>query len=302
MLHDSDTSVVFTDPGLRHPGRGAAHEEGAKIDTIVVIGGSPADSPQGSVSYEDLIAAGEPVMPPEPEEDDPVILMYTGGTTGLPKGALLDQRAEVLNVYHVGLEIGLPETRRFLFQAPMFHAAVVAGIVGIPASGATSVSIPIFDPELVLDTVEGQKIDTTMMVPVMMSMLEQHPAFSPARLKCLRDRLRALSRSVAVSRTSPAPWVASATAMACAPSCMDVAGMCAARCRIRDCDKFRYVPKRPPAARRKLAPGRFPRGWDAGTERGRAMIYRGSRARRYATTTSRAASASAARAAMMPAR
>jgi len=189
VLHDSDTSVIFTDPVFAALIERARDEEGAKIGKLVLIGGTPGGSGTDSdiIAYEDLIAAGEPLMAPEPEEDDPVVLMYTGGTTGLPKGALLDQRAEVLNVYHVGLEIGLPEARRFLFQSPMFHAAVVAGIVGIPASGATSVSIPVFDPELVLDTIESQEIDTTMMIPIMMSMLEQHPTFSPDRLRCLRQ-------------------------------------------------------------------------------------------------------------------
>ena len=190
VLHDSGSSVIFTDPVFATLVERARDEEGAKIDKLVVIGGTGRDvdrSGETTIAYEDLIAAGEPVMPPEPEEDDPVILMYTGGTTGLPKGALLDQRAEVLNVYHVGLRIGLPEERRFLFQSPMFHAAVVAGVLGIPASGATSVSIPMFDPELVLDTIESERIDTTMMVPVMMSMLEQHPAFSARRLRSLRQ-------------------------------------------------------------------------------------------------------------------
>ena len=191
VLHDSETSVIFTDPVFATLIERARVEEGAKIETVVVIGGTLDDDGTGinndTIAYEDLIGAGEPVMPLEPEEDDPVVLMYTGGTTGLPKGVLLDQRAEVLNVYHVGLEIGWPESRRFLFQSPMFHAAVVAAVVGIPASGATSVSIPMFDPELVLDTIGSQNIDTTMMVPVMMSMLEQHSSFSPNRLRCLRQ-------------------------------------------------------------------------------------------------------------------
>ena len=112
VLHDSGSSVIFTDPVFATLVERARDEEGAKIDKLVVIGGTGQDVDQSgetTIAYEDLIAAGEPVMPPEPEEDDPVILMYTGGTTGLPKGALLDQRAEVLNVYHVGLRIGLPE-------------------------------------------------------------------------------------------------------------------------------------------------------------------------------------------------
>jgi len=190
VLEDSGSRVVFTDPVFGTLVQRAVEEQGAKVDRLVVIGGTDRDLSAGDatvVGYEDLLASGEAVVPPEPEEDDPVILMYTGGTTGLPKGALLTQRAEVLNLYHVAMEIGMPEERRFLFQAPMFHAAVVAGVLGIPASGATSVSIPLFDPALVLEVVESQRIDTTMVVPVMLSMLERHPAFSPRRLRSLRQ-------------------------------------------------------------------------------------------------------------------
>ena len=90
-------------------------------------------------------------------------------------------------MYHVLSELGLREERRFLFQSPMFHAALVAGVLGIPASGATSVTIPLFDPELVLRVIEEQQIDTTMVVPIMLSMLERAEGFSPERLRSLRQ-------------------------------------------------------------------------------------------------------------------
>jgi long-chain acyl-CoA synthetase len=190
VLNDSGCRVVFTDPVFA-PLLDRAREEGAKIGKVVIIGGEPGDTGVGrdadTLSYEGLVAAGEPVMASEPEEDDAAILMYTGGTTGFPKGALLEQRAEVLNVYHVLSEIGIREERRFLFQSPMFHAALVAGVLGIPATGATSVTIPLFDPELVVDVIEDQKIDTTMVIPVMLSMLEQVEGFSPDRLQSLRQ-------------------------------------------------------------------------------------------------------------------
>jgi long-chain acyl-CoA synthetase len=191
VLADSGTTVVFTDPVFAALVDRAVAEEGARVETMVVIGGHRGDGvtdrDANTLSYEDLVGASAPVMPREPDETDPVILMYTGGTTGLPKGALLEQRAEVLNVYHVGLEIGLQENRRFLFQSPMFHAAVVAGVLGIPASGATSVTIPLFDPGLVLDVVESQHIDTTMVVPIMLSMLRQYDGFSARKLRSLRQ-------------------------------------------------------------------------------------------------------------------
>ena len=51
------------------------------IRHVVMIG--EGDAPH-DLSYEDALAAAEPTMPEEPEETDPVVLMYTGGTTGLP--------------------------------------------------------------------------------------------------------------------------------------------------------------------------------------------------------------------------
>lgn len=185
VLADSGTKVVFTDPVFAPLVDEACHLDGVKVRETVVFGG-PAGTAD-ALDYEELLSAAEPRFPPEPEEDDPVVLMYTGGTTGMPKGALLEQRAEVLNVYHVGLEIGLRSERRFLFQSPMFHAAVVAGVVGIPASGATSVTVPLFDPALVLRVIEEQAIDTTMMIPVMFTMLERHPDFDAKRLRGLRQ-------------------------------------------------------------------------------------------------------------------
>ena len=186
VLEDSGTKVVFTDPVFGALVEQVRREHDVALDAVVVFGGT-AEGIDKALDYEELLAAAEPEVPPEPDEDDPVVLMYTGGTTGLPKGALLDQRAEVLNVYHVGLEIGLREDRRFLFQSPMFHAAVVAGVVGIPASAATSVTVPLFDPGLVLQVIEEQQIDTTMVVPIMLSMLEKDPGFAPERLRSLRQ-------------------------------------------------------------------------------------------------------------------
>ncbi len=188
VLADSGTRLVFTDAIFAPVLHRAVVEEGARLDRVVVIGeGEASVGATTPLRYEDLLGGGDAPVPPEPDEDDPVVLMYTGGTTGRPKGAVLDQRAEVLNTYHVAMAIGLDEDRRFLFQSPMFHAAVVAGVLAVPASGAVSVSVPLFDAGLVLDVVTSQRIDATVVVPVMLTMLEQVDGFDPARLRPLRQ-------------------------------------------------------------------------------------------------------------------
>ena len=102
------------------------------LEHVVMIGAG--DAPH-DLDYEELLAAATPAIPDEPDEDDPVILMYTGGTTGTPKGVLLDQRAEMLNLYHVSMAWQIDADEVYLHQTPMFHAASMGGIVGVPARG-----------------------------------------------------------------------------------------------------------------------------------------------------------------------
>ena len=181
ILKDSGTKVVFTDFMFGQAIAGIRDEVG--IETVVMMGddmGTPYD-----VAYEDLLADAKAIVPAEPEEDDPVVLMYTGGTTGLPKGVLLDQRAEMLNLYHVGMTFGLDEHLVNLNQTPMFHAATMGGVLGVPAAGGTSVFVPVFDPANVMDTIEREQVTWTVMVPTMIGLVVNHPDFRPERLSSL---------------------------------------------------------------------------------------------------------------------
>ncbi len=181
ILGDSGTKVCFVD-ALFAPAIDAIRAE-VGLEKVVLIG--PDSGVPHDITYDDLIASGEALVPDEPEEDDPVVLMYTGGTTGLPKGVLLDQRAEILNLYHVAMTVGLDESSIYLHQTPMFHAASMAGMLGLPASGGVSVFIPLFDPGKVLELIEEHKVNWTTMVPTMIGMVVAHPDFKPERLASL---------------------------------------------------------------------------------------------------------------------
>jgi acyl-CoA synthetase (AMP-forming)/AMP-acid ligase II len=180
ILSDSETTVCFTDAFFAPVVDKVRAATGIKHVVMIGAGDAPHD-----VGYEELLASATPALPEEPEEEDPVILMYTGGTTGLPKGVILDQRAEMLNLYHVMNRWRFTEDEVFLHQTPMFHAASMGGMLGIPAIGATSVFLPLFDPGQAMTLIEQHKVSATVMVPTMIGMMLAHTGYAPERIATL---------------------------------------------------------------------------------------------------------------------
>ena len=182
VLRDSGTKVCFVDGFFA--GLIDRVKEEAGIEHIVLIG--QGDVPH-TVQYDDLLASSNHVIPDEGEEDDPVVLMYTGGTTGLPKGVLLDQRAEILNAYHVMMTLHMHRETVNLLQTPMFHAASMFSVLGGPALGAHSVIVPMFEPTAVMKAVETYQPTVTVMVPTMIGLTMAHPEFRPSGLASFDD-------------------------------------------------------------------------------------------------------------------
>jgi long-chain acyl-CoA synthetase len=181
ILQDSGSRVVFADahfvPVIERV------RQAAGIERVVLIGGG--DVPH-DVAIDDLVEAGKPVVPDEPDEDDPVILMYTGGTTGMPKGVLIDNRAAMLHMYKIGSSYNFTEDYVYLHQTPMFHAASFGGILVISAIGASNTFVPMFNPAQVLDVIERHQVSCTTMVPTMIQMLIDHPDFRPERMASMK--------------------------------------------------------------------------------------------------------------------
>ena len=185
IVRDSGTEVVFVDQHFAEMFDGAMKSSSeSPIRTTVLLG--DGDGPC-DVRYEDLLASAEPEIPPEPEEDDPVVLMYTGGTTGLPKGVLVSQRAEMLNCYHCAMVLDFFNPDEVsLLQTPIFHAASMVGLLAGAFSGGTIVLLPMFEPGAVIEHIEKYKVTSTVMVPTMIGMMLSHPSFDPAKLQSIR--------------------------------------------------------------------------------------------------------------------
>ncbi len=185
IVRDSGCEVIFVDAFFAALiDTAICQADDNPLKHVVLIG--DGDVPHTD-KYEDLLAAASPTRPSEPEEDSPVVLMYTGGTTGLPKGVLLDQRAEMLNVYHSAMALGgFRNDAVFLMQTPMFHAASMVGILGMCIAGAKTVFIPLFDPAGVLALCESERVTQTVMVPTMIAMVVSHDDYSPEKLATMQ--------------------------------------------------------------------------------------------------------------------
>ena len=101
------------------------------------------------------------------KEDDDVYQMYTSGTTGLPKGAIISQRNVAANTEQYFDRLVLPIPPRTLLVAPMYHAAAMINFCGCIALGGTVVIHEDFIPIDVVETLSKEKISHTVLVPAM---------------------------------------------------------------------------------------------------------------------------------------
>ena len=106
------------------------------------------------------------------DPDLPVMLQYTSGTTGRPKGVLLRHRS-LVNVARLTMEfVGIPQGAVAVNPLPMFHtAACVIGTLGPLTVGGTEVLVEQFVPERVLDLMRRESADVLFYVPAVLGAL-----------------------------------------------------------------------------------------------------------------------------------
>jgi fatty-acyl-CoA synthase len=124
---------------------------------------------------------------PRGREEDPLLLVYTSGTTGRPKGAVLDQGAVAANARNALALFGLTAADRVLTVLPLFHVGGL-NIQTTPAlmAGAEVVLHPRFDPAAVLRCLAEDRPTLSLLVPAAMRALVEHPGWAGADLSALR--------------------------------------------------------------------------------------------------------------------
>src|SRR3954447_14375838 len=133
------------------------------VEEIVILEGSV---PDGTVGWDGFLARGTAVDDSEVEAREATLtgdtmcdIIFTSGTTGAPKGAMLRHAASV-RLYDSWAEVvGLRHGDRYLLIYPLFHTAgLKSGLLASLLTGATLLSPLVFDPQTVMTTVQAERI------------------------------------------------------------------------------------------------------------------------------------------------
>lgn len=173
ILRDSAATVAITDEGQRAAALTCRDDDTADLDTVILVDGQAPDSAAAIPWSQFLQAAGPEAAGPAAAPEDLGLTLYTGGTTGRPKGVTHTQRGLAINLLSHIIEMGLADDDRLLLTSPLPHSAGFLAQAAL-LRGATILLRRRFDPGQVLDLIGQGAVTYTFMVPTMIYRLLDH--------------------------------------------------------------------------------------------------------------------------------
>lgn len=158
---------------------------GMPQDRVIIL---DAGTTTGLTSYEHLLRAASPEQLhfPEADADDTTVIMFTSGTTNLPKGVMLthDSFTSYILSTVTPADPDLEETN--LVTVPYYHIAGLQAALTAVYAGRTQVIMRQFEPLLWLALVQQYAVNRAMLVPTMLKQLLDHPQFGDFDLSSLQ--------------------------------------------------------------------------------------------------------------------
>ncbi len=184
QLNDAGASKLITVPMFLDTALAAV--EGTDVTQVVVIGGQ-ADAARGIVALDDLM--GDPIdQVPVDLADHVVVLPYSSGTTGLPKGVMLTHRNLVANIAQTDHVLKYDDDEAAFAALPFFHIYGMQVLMnGALAKGVKVVTMPRFDLEHALRLCQEQKITRFFAVPPMVLALAKSPVVDQYDLSTVKQ-------------------------------------------------------------------------------------------------------------------
>ncbi|MGW7664754.1 acyl-CoA synthetase [Streptomyces sp. NPDC054756] len=172
LVHQSGSALVLADPALA-----ARLPEGTRTLAL-----RDADD-----SLLARLAGAEPYDGPEPRTEDLVQLLYTSGTTALPKGAMMTHRALVHEYLSAITALDLSAGDRPVHSLPLYHSAQMhVFLVPYLAVGATNIILDAPDGDRLLDLIEAGRVDSLFAPPTVWIALAGRDDFADRDLSGLR--------------------------------------------------------------------------------------------------------------------
>lgn len=99
--------------------------------------------------------------------EDPLLILYTSGTTGLPKGAVISHRAELYRNLVIRAEFGVAPEDTFVAWTPLYHMGATDPALGTLMSGGKVVVVDGFDQDRLIDVLERERVGWFLVMPGM---------------------------------------------------------------------------------------------------------------------------------------
>ncbi len=157
----------------------------ARVPSWIQVGGAP---PDGVRDYA-WLHEGRPgaFVPEAATENDPALMMYTSGTTGRPKGAVLSHGNLLWNDVQILLAVPASDDDLSYCAAPLFHIGGLNVLTGpLLYRGSTTILDDKFDPRVALQTIAEHRVTCAFMVPAMWAAMAAVPDFDAYDLRSLR--------------------------------------------------------------------------------------------------------------------
>ncbi len=175
ILSDSGSETLifgeeFTDVANALHARG----EATPVERWISVG---EDAPDAFAIHYTSWRDAAPATPPpaSPGGDDVLYIMYTSGTTGLPKGVVHTHHSALWGVLTVAATADLRGDDIYLQPMPLFHVGALTPATLCVYRGTTMINMARFDPRLAWQLIEGERVTTGLAVPAMLNAMLQVP-------------------------------------------------------------------------------------------------------------------------------
>jgi len=184
ILKDADPRALIFDQDFLET-VGSIRDELSFIRAFVVVGD---DSPGSDIYHFEALVKEYPHEEPVVvvSEEDLAIIMYTSGTTGPPKGAMITQKNIVAAIINQYTDVCPRVDDVLITFPPIYHMGGLLTLLTHYYRGCTHLTIKQFDPQKALEWIQRERPTVTHLVPAMQNMIMNHPGVENYDLSCIR--------------------------------------------------------------------------------------------------------------------